>query len=112
ALSDVTGAIFRPEGIDVAALDAHVAERGRIAGFPEAEPGASEALLTLPVDILIPAALGGVFDAALAREVRARLIVEAANNPTTPEADAVFNGRGIPIVPDILANSGGVLVSY
>ena len=66
----------------------------------------------MPVDVLIPAALGGVFDAALAREVRASLIVEAANGPTWPDGDEVFEARGIPVVPDILANAGGVVVSY
>ena len=66
----------------------------------------------MPVDLLIPAALGGVFDAERARAVRAALIVEAANGPTWPEADAVFRARAIPVVPDILANAGGVTTSY
>ena len=66
----------------------------------------------MPVDVLIPAALGGVFDAATARAVQARVIIEAANGPTWPEADEVFRSRGIPVVPDILANAGGVIVSY
>ncbi len=66
----------------------------------------------MPVDVLIPAALGGVFDAEMARAVQAKLIVEAANSPTWPEADEVFQQREIPVVPDILANAGGVLVSY
>jgi glutamate dehydrogenase (NAD(P)+) len=68
--------------------------------------------LTMPVDVLIPAALGGVFDAEMARAVQAKLIVEAANGPTWPDADEVFEARGIPVVPDILANAGGVVVSY
>ena len=72
----------------------------------------TSSLLTMDVDVLIPAALGGVFDAELARETRARLIVEAANSPIWPEADEVFQKRGIIVVPDILANAGGVLVSY
>jgi glutamate dehydrogenase (NAD(P)+) len=66
----------------------------------------------MPVDVLIPAALGGVFDASMARAVAARAIIEAANSPTWPEADEVFRARGIPVVPDILANAGGVIVSY
>ena len=66
----------------------------------------------MPVDVLIPAALGGVFDAEMAQAVQAKLIIEAANSPTWPEADEVFNARGIPVVPDILANAGGVIVSY
>ena len=65
-----------------------------------------------PVDVLIPAALGGIFDKELAQAVQAKLIIEAANSPTWPEADLVFNARGIPVVPDILANAGGVIVSY
>jgi glutamate dehydrogenase (NAD(P)+) len=72
----------------------------------------NEQLLTMPVDVLIPAALGGVFDAEMARAVQAKLIVEAANGPTWPDADEVFEARGIPVVPDILANAGGVVVSY
>ena len=66
----------------------------------------------MPVDVLIPAALGGVFDKELAQAVQAKMIIEAANSPTWPEADEVFNARGIPVVPDILANAGGVIVSY
>jgi glutamate dehydrogenase (NAD(P)+) len=66
----------------------------------------------MPVDVLIPAALGGVFDRELAKSVAAQVIVEAANSPTWPEADEIFNARGIPVVPDVLANSGGVIVSY
>ncbi len=66
----------------------------------------------MPVDVLIPAALGGVFDATMAEAVQAKVIIEAANGPTWPEADDVFQRRGIPVVPDILANAGGVIVSY
>ena len=66
----------------------------------------------MPVDVLIPAALGGVFDREMAQAVQAKMIVEAANSPTWPEADEVFNARGIPVVPDVLANAGGVIVSY
>jgi glutamate dehydrogenase (NAD(P)+) len=66
----------------------------------------------MPVDVLIPAALGGVFDRELAKAVAAQVIVEAANSPTWPEADEVFVARGIPVVPDVLANAGGVIVSY
>ena len=112
AVSDAFGGIAQPAGLDIAALDKHVAATRKVAGFADAEPITNEDLLTRPVDVLIPAALGGVFDAALAREVRAGLIVEAANGPTWPEADAVFEARGIPVVPDILANAGGVVVSY
>jgi glutamate dehydrogenase (NAD(P)+) len=112
AVSDAYGAILRPEGIDVPALDRHVGLQRKVVGFKDGEAGTNDQLLTLPVDILIPAALGGVFDAAMARAVRAGVIIEAANGPTWPEADEVFGARGIPVVPDILANAGGVIVSY
>ncbi len=112
AVSDAYGAIFQPEGIDIPDLDKHVGVNRKVVGFPGGDKGTNEQLLTTEVDVLIPAALGGVFDASLAREVRARVIVEAANSPTWPEADEVFRARGIPVVPDILANAGGVVVSY
>jgi len=112
AVSDAYGAIFQPAGIDVTALDAHVGVNRKVIGFKGGEAGTNEQLLTTEVDVLIPAALGGVFDAETARSVRASVIVEAANGPTWPEADEVFHARGIPVVPDILANAGGVIVSY
>ena len=112
AVSDAFGAVVNSEGLDILALEAYVAKNRKIAGFPGGEASTNEALLTMPVDVLIPAALGGVFDAKLAGEVQAEVIVEAANGPTWPEADEVFNSRGIPVVPDILANAGGVIVSY
>ena len=112
SVSDAFGGLHRAEGIDIAELDKHVAATRKVVGFPGADPITNEELLIRPVDVLIPAALGGIFDAALAREVQASLIVEAANGPTWPEADDVFDARGIPVVPDILANAGGVVVSY
>ena len=112
AVSDAFGAVVNRDGLDISALDAYVAKNRKIAGFPGGEATTNEALLTMPVDVLIPAALGGVFDANLAREVQAKVIVEAANGPTWPDADEVFLSRGIPVVPDILANAGGVIVSY
>ena len=75
-------------------------------------PITNDQLLTMPVDVLIPAALGGVIDREMAKAVAAPVIVEAANGPTWPEADEVFNARGILVVPDVLANAGGVIVSY
>ena len=81
-------------------------------GFPGTDAVSNEALLTLDVDVLIPAALGGVLTRDNAREVRARYVVEAANGPTTPEADEILHARGIPVLPDIYANAGGVTVSY
>ncbi len=112
AVSDAYGGLANPRGIAIPELDQHVAATRRVGGFAGAEAITNEDLLTTPVDVLIPAALGGVFDAEMARSVRAALIVEAANGPTWPEADAVFEARGIPVVPDILANAGGVVVSY
>jgi glutamate dehydrogenase (NAD(P)+) len=112
AVSDAYGAVYNREGLDVAELDRHVAVARKIVGFKGGEATTNEQLLTMPVDVLIPAALGGVFDKTLAEAVQAKLIVEAANSPTWPEADEVFNARGIPVVPDILANAGGVIVSY
>ena len=112
AVSDAFGAVFRPEGLDVPELQRHVASHRKVVGFPEGEAGTNDQLLRSEVDVLIPAALGGVFDATLAEEVRAGLIVEAANSPTWPEADEVFHRRSIPVIPDILANAGGVVVSY
>ncbi len=112
AVSDAYGAVTNPEGIDIAALDRHVAVNRKVVGFKGGDPSTNEQLLTMPVDVLIPAALGGVFDATMAKAVQAKVIIEAANGPTWPEADEVFHARGIPVVPDILANAGGVIVSY
>jgi glutamate dehydrogenase (NAD(P)+) len=112
AISDAYGAVINPEGIDVTALDAHVAHARKVVGFKGGDASTNEHLLTMPVDVLIPAALGGVFDAATAKAVQAKMIIEAANGPTWPEADEVFRSRGIVVVPDILANAGGVIVSY
>jgi glutamate dehydrogenase (NAD(P)+) len=112
ALSDVYGAVYNPDGIDVKRAVRHVQEHGTLKGLPDGEPIDGRDLLELPVDILIPAALEGQLTGANAGRVRAKLIVEAANGPTTPEADAIFKERGIHVVPDILANAGGVTVSY
>lgn len=114
ALSDVSGAIAGPQGLDVPALMAFALARRPLIEY-QAE-GVSqivpEELLALEVDVLIPAALGGVFGRENASEVRASVIVEAANAPTDPEADEIFAQRGIPLIPDILANAGGVTASY
>ena len=112
AVSDAYGAIASPSGLDIAELDRHVAVARKVVGFKAGEATTNDQLLTMPVDVLIPAALGGIFDQKRAQAVQAKLIVEAANSPTWPEADAVFNARGIPVVPDVLANAGGVIVSY
>jgi glutamate dehydrogenase (NAD(P)+) len=112
AVSDAYGAVINTQGLEIAELDRHVAAARKVVGFKGGEPATNEQLLTMPVDVLIPAALGGVFNREVAQAVQARLIVEGANGPTWPEADEVFTARGIPVVPDILANAGGVIVSY
>mgnify|MGYP000880157784 CR=1 FL=1 len=111
-VSDAYGAVLNKEGIDIPALDLHVGVQRKVIGFKGGEAATNEELLTRPVDVLIPAALGGVFNAETAQEVRAGFIIEAANGPTWPDADEVFQRRCIPVVPDILANAGGVIVSY
>jgi glutamate dehydrogenase (NAD(P)+) len=112
AISDVSGGILNRSGIDIPAALEYVAAKKSLAGFPGGEPISNSDLLTLDVDVLIPAALGNVLTADNAELVQARLIIEAANGPTTPEADAIFRRREIPVLPDILANAGGVTVSY
>ena len=99
AVSDAYGAIVNPEGLDIAELDKHVGLSHKIVGFKGGDAISNEQLLTMPVDVLIPAALGGVIDRELAKAVAAKIMVEAANSPTWPEADEVFNARGIPVVP-------------
>lgn len=113
AVSDVSGGYYRKEGLDIPAmLKYSLANHGRLEGYREAEPISNSGLLELDVDLLIPAALGGVITHANAHKIRAPYIIEAANGPITPEADAVLHERGIHILPDILANAGGVTVSY
>ncbi|MBI4212692.1 MAG: glutamate dehydrogenase [Chloroflexi bacterium] len=112
AVSDSRGGRVDPGGIDVPALLQHVRSQQRIGTFEGGAPCSNEQLLTTPCDVLIPAALEDVFDVPLAREVQAGIIVEAANGPTPPEADDVFREHGITVIPDILANAGGVAVSY
>jgi glutamate dehydrogenase (NAD(P)+) len=112
AVSDVHGGVFAGDGLDVARLRAEAQASGSVTGMAGAERITNEALLELDVDILVPAALDDVLHAGNAADVRARLIVEGANAPTTPAADHVFDERGITVVPDILANAGGVTVSY
>jgi glutamate dehydrogenase (NAD(P)+) len=111
-VSDVFGGIYNEDGIDIHQAVRHVQEHGSLAGMPKTTPVDGKELLELPCDMLIPAALEGQLTHANADRVQARLIVEAANGPTTPEADDVFRARGIEVVPDILANAGGVTVSY
>ena len=111
-VTDAFGGIWNPEGLDIPELLLHTADTGRIEGFPGSEPIANEDLLVSEVDMLIPAAIGGVLTAENAGHIRAKYIVEAANNPTRPEADEIFEQREIIVLPDILANAGGVTASY
>lgn len=112
AVSDARGAVANPQGLDIAALAAHAAANKTVAGFPGGEAIAKESLLGHPCDVLIPAALGGVLTKETAPAVRARYILEGANHPSDPEADAILLGKGIVSLPDIYANGGGVTVSY
>jgi len=111
-VSDVRGGIWKPDGIDIRQLEGHVAESGTVVGFPGAEPVSNMDLLTQPCDILIPAAVGSVIRADNADRIKATIVAEGANAPTTPEADVILRERGVTVIPDILANAGGVVVSY
>lgn len=113
AVGDHTGAYFRAEGLDIAKmLKYSLGNRGLLQGFTEADRITNEQLLELDVDLLIPAALGGVITAQNAERIKAPIIIEAANAPTDPDADEILDRRGIKVLPDILANAGGVTVSY
>ena len=112
AVGDAKGAIKSPEGLDVSRLVAHAAKTGSVAGFAGADAISNEQLLAEAVDVLVPAALGGVITEANAKDVRAGIVLEAANAPTTPRADEVLTARGVTILPDIWVNAGGVTVSY
>jgi glutamate dehydrogenase (NAD(P)+) len=112
AVSDVNGGIYDAAGLDIPALMLHVKESGGVQDFPDAENVSNAELLALPCDVLIPAALENQITKNNAHKIQAQLIVEGANGPTTPDADDILNDRGITIVPDVLANAGGVIVSY
>ena len=113
AISDVNGGFYNPEGIEVpdAVVYSHL-NNGSLKGYPNATPIGAEDLLSLPVDVLIPAAREDVITKDNAHRIKAKIIVEGANGPTSSEADELLEYRGIFIVPDILANAGGVIVSY
>ncbi|HJX75006.1 MAG TPA: Glu/Leu/Phe/Val dehydrogenase, partial [Gaiella sp.] len=112
AVSDEYGGVYRESGLDIAKLGAHVDETGSVVGFAGADALEGGELLELAVDLLIPAAVEGVIHEENASRVKAKVIVEGANGPTTPSADAILERRGCIVVPDILANAGGVIVSY
>jgi glutamate dehydrogenase (NAD(P)+) len=112
AISDLSGAIQNQNGIDIDSLVRFVAEHAMIKGFSGADELPADQLLTVECDVLVPAALGNVLTAENANDVRAKFVVEGANGPTDPNADEIFIKRGIVVLPDILANAGGVIVSY
>ena len=112
AVQDHTGSIYNPDGLDVAALLEHVKQTGGVGGAANAAVIAADEFWTIETDILIPAALEGQINKRNADAVRARILVEGANGPTTPEADDILTQKGTLIVPDVLANAGGVTVSY
>lgn len=111
-VSDATGGVINPAGLDTDALRAWVAEHGGVAGFPGGETGTNNDVLTMECDILIPAALSNAITEENVADVKARMIVEAANHPLSSEADDALQDMGVTVVPDILANAGGVTVSY
>jgi len=116
AVNDADGTVFNGDGIDVAALTAFVQDpknlRRSVLGFPGAQRIEKKDLWEVPADILLPAALGGEITAEIAENIKVKLVAEGANGPTTPDADRVLQRRGIEMIPDIIANAGGVTVSY
>ena len=112
AVADVGGAVVNPGGLDAFALSDHVAATGSVAGFSGGDVVAADAIWDIECELVVPAALGGVIDEGVARRLQTSVVVEAANGPTTVEAQAVLDERGIVVVPDILANAGGVTASY
>ena len=112
AVSDVIGGIYDAKGLDIAAVRAHKAKTGSVSGYPGARAITNAELLTCDCDVLVPAALSNQLDGSNALDVKAKIILELANAPTTSEADEIFFKRNIMVIPDILANAGGVVVSY
>ncbi|HKN64136.1 MAG TPA: Glu/Leu/Phe/Val dehydrogenase, partial [Gaiellaceae bacterium] len=112
AVSDISGGVFAADGLDVPELHAYVAEHGSLEGYDKCERITNEQLLELPCDVLVLAAREDQLTSANADRVHASLVIEGANGPTTIEADEILGERGIPVVPDILTNAGGVTVSY
>ncbi len=112
AVSDVSGGIYNEQGLDVCKLIEHVERTGFVKGFPESQDISNQQLLAMDCDILVPAALENQITSSNAADVKAKIVVEGANGPTTPEADQILKDNDVLVVPDILANSGGVTVSY
>lgn len=112
AIADVTGAVFNPGGLDVPALGEYVEQTGGVVGFPGSDTLTAEEFWRVQCDVMVPAALALAINEDIAEKLDAKVVVEAANGPTSEAADKVFADRGIPVVPDILANAGGVTASY
>ncbi len=112
AVTDVTGGLYNPKGLDIPAVHDHVAANRSVVGFPGADPISNEELLLLKVDVLVPAALENQITSANAPKVQCKILAEGANGPTTPEADEILCDKGVFIIPDVLCNGGGVVVSY
>jgi glutamate dehydrogenase (NAD(P)+) len=112
AISDSSSGLYNPNGIDVQAAFAHKRETGTLAGFRGADPISNDDLLVLDCDVLAPCALEQVITADNADKVKAKIVVEGANGPVTPVADEILDDKGVLVLPDILANAGGVIVSY
>jgi glutamate dehydrogenase (NAD(P)+) len=112
AVQDHGGTLYREAGLDVPALLAHVARHGSVAGFEPAQVLPSDQFWDVPCDILIPAALEGQITEANAGRIQARMVIEGANGPTTPQADDILHERRVLVLPDVIANAGGVTVSY
>jgi glutamate dehydrogenase (NAD(P)+) len=112
AVADVGGAVYNPGGLDLSLLSDHCAASGTVADFEGGQPIAPAELWAVDTELVVPAALEGAIDRAAASSLTARIVVEAANGPTTPEADEVLARREVTVVPDIVANAGGVTASY
>ena len=112
AVSDAHGAIRSDAGIDASALHDHLMQGGAITEFEGAEPIDADDLIAVPCDVFMPAALGGMIHQGNADRMQCKVIVEGANSPTTPSADEILNEKGVYVIPDVMANAGGVICSY
>jgi glutamate dehydrogenase (NAD(P)+) len=112
AVSDVSGGLYDDSGLDVEKMIRHVQENTVLEGFPQGDPVTNQEILELECEVLAPAAVGGVITKDNADNIKAKIVMEGANGPTTAEADDVLNGNGVFVVPDVLGNAGGVTVSY
>jgi glutamate dehydrogenase (NAD(P)+) len=112
AVQDASGAVGHERGLDIDELDRHLAQGGLLADFPGGDPLSADELVATACDVFVPAALGGMLDRDAAQRLQAWLVVEGANGPTTTDAEEALVDRGVVVVPDVMANAGGVIVSY